>query len=146
MTNEGLSNLFEDIAARRAPIKAATTRLTNIIDADCYLTDDRGMIVCSNDTLDEAQQFIRNNLDLNGQGLEDIIACNWNHLSNELAQSILDDLRILWDDEFSRDLLSQWAMGMSLCPMHFIDWAACFDDDDPDCSQIRAIFPNSHDT
>lgn len=33
----------------------------------------------------------------------------------------------------------------SLCPMHRIDYAICFDDDDPDCAQIRALFP-SHDT
>lgn len=33
----------------------------------------------------------------------------------------------------------------SLCPMHAIDYAICFDDDDPDCAAIRAIHP-SHDT
>jgi hypothetical protein len=33
----------------------------------------------------------------------------------------------------------------SLCPLHRIDYAACFDDLEPDCAQIRALFP-SHDT
>jgi len=33
----------------------------------------------------------------------------------------------------------------SLCPMHAIDYAICFDDDDPDCAAIRTIHP-SHDT
>jgi hypothetical protein len=33
----------------------------------------------------------------------------------------------------------------SLCPLHFIDYAICFDDDDDACAAIRACFP-SHDT
>jgi hypothetical protein len=30
--------------------------------------------------------------------------------------------------------------------MHFVDWAICFDDENPECEQIRTIFPHSHDT
>ena len=37
------------------------------------------------------------------------------------------------------------ALEFSLCPLHFIDYAICFDDDDADCAPIRAIHP-SHDT
>lgn len=33
----------------------------------------------------------------------------------------------------------------SLCPLHMIDYAICFDDDTDDCRMIRACFP-SHDT
>lgn len=47
---------------------------------------------------------------------------------------------------YSRDDLSQLALDYSLCPLHFIDFAICFDDDDPDCEPIRIIFPHSHDT
>ncbi len=46
----------------------------------------------------------------------------------------------------SRDELSMTMLEYSLCPLHFIDFAICFDDDDPDCAQIRTIFPASHDT
>lgn len=41
--------------------------------------------------------------------------------------------------------LSMLALDHSLCPMHFIDYAICFDDDDPDCASIRDLFPD-HDT
>lgn len=55
-------------------------------------------------------------------------------------------IREMLDDEYRRDDLSHLLMQHSLCPMHFCDWAICFDDDDPECSQIRAIFPHGHDT
>lgn len=45
-----------------------------------------------------------------------------------------------------RDELSKLAMDYSLCPMHFVDWAICFDDEDPGCNQIRQVFPHGHDT
>lgn len=41
--------------------------------------------------------------------------------------------------------LSLMRLEYSLCPMHHCDYAACFDDDDPECATIRAFFP-SHDT
>jgi hypothetical protein len=34
---------------------------------------------------------------------------------------------------------------MSLCPLHLCDYAICFDDEDPECAQIREIHPG-HDT
>lgn len=46
---------------------------------------------------------------------------------------------------YQTDSLSRLALDHSLCPMHFIDYAICFDDDDPDCAAIRSIFPD-HDT
>lgn len=45
-----------------------------------------------------------------------------------------------------KDSLTELAIHLSLCPLHFVDWAICFDDADPGCSQIREIYPNSHDT
>lgn len=57
-------------------------------------------------------------------------------------------LRTLFDDErtddrpyYSRAALSDLMLNYSLCPMHRIDYAICFDDDDPDCAAIRAYFP-----
>lgn len=45
-----------------------------------------------------------------------------------------------------RDHLTELAIALSLCPVHFVDWAICFDDQPQDCEQIRAIFPHHHDT
>lgn len=46
---------------------------------------------------------------------------------------------------YSTETLTKLALDHSLCPMHFCDYAICFDDDDAECAQIRAIHP-SHDT
>ncbi len=62
------------------------------------------------------------------------------------ARRIAELLDRVWESEFHRDQLSELAMELSLCPLHFIDWAICFDDANPECSQIREIFPYSHDT
>lgn len=67
-------------------------------------------------------------------------------LSRKQAIRLLHEQRALWQYEFSRDEYSEFAMGMSLCPLHFLDWAICFDDENPECSQIREVFPVGHDT
>lgn len=54
-------------------------------------------------------------------------------------------LAIIRADKYSIDFISHLALDESLCPLHFIDYAICFDDDDPECAQIRATFPG-HDT
>lgn len=125
--------------------KAAMTRLHNWLDTPAYVTDDKGYVVCSNDIADDAQSFIRDYLD---QPEADISGDNfyYEHLTRELAQGILNDLALIWGYEFYRDDISHMAMTMSLCPLHFCDWAACFDDDDVACEQIRRIFPHHHDT
>lgn len=46
---------------------------------------------------------------------------------------------------YYRDEITDFALSMSLCPIHFVDYAICFDDEDPECYQVRAIHP-SHDT
>jgi hypothetical protein len=48
-------------------------------------------------------------------------------------------------DSDSRHRLSMLALDFSLCPMHFCDYAICFDDDNDECATIRTYFP-SHDT
>lgn len=45
-----------------------------------------------------------------------------------------------------RDDVTRLLMENSLCPIHAVDWAICFDDEFEDCAQVRAIFPSSHDT
>lgn len=46
---------------------------------------------------------------------------------------------------YNRDELTDTLLSFSLCPLHAIDYAICFDDDDADCAMIRMIHP-SHDT
>lgn len=49
----------------------------------------------------------------------------------------------------SRELATEVALAQSLCPVHFIDYAICFDDEvhgvNDECSQVRLIHP-LHDT
>jgi hypothetical protein len=45
----------------------------------------------------------------------------------------------------SRELLTDTALNMSLCPLHLIDYAICFDDGRAECAIIRHIHP-SHDS
>jgi hypothetical protein len=54
-------------------------------------------------------------------------------------------LRLIDDADYMTDRMTAMLLDNSLCPMHAIDYAICFDDDDPDCAAIRAIHP-SHDT
>lgn len=54
-------------------------------------------------------------------------------------------LNSLIDDEYARDELTELLLSYSLCPLHAIDYAICFDDDDAECAPIRIIHP-SHDT
>lgn len=54
-------------------------------------------------------------------------------------------LRLADDAPYITDRMTALLLDNSLCPMHAIDYAICFDDDDPDCAAIRAIHP-SHDT
>lgn len=126
--------------------RAALARIKKLHDYDPHLTDDDSVIICSNEIADEAQMFLRDNLDLNGVGVFYDADEYHKHLPRDFAQKILDDLALIWECPYYRGELSELAMAMSLCPMHFCDWAACFDDETEECSQIRAIFPHNHDT
>lgn len=44
-----------------------------------------------------------------------------------------------------REELTELALSMSLCPIHLVDYAICFDDEDTECRQVRRIHPG-HDT
>lgn len=67
--------------------------------------------------------------------------------SDDDANAIADRIRPLLDEmrDNYRDAFSMLCLDFSLCPMHTIDYAICFDDETPDCAAIRACFP-SHDT
>lgn len=62
-----------------------------------------------------------------------------------IIRELSNAVKTLHADEFSRHYLSDLALQYSLCPMHFCDYASCFDDDDAECALIRQYFPN-HDT
>lgn len=62
-----------------------------------------------------------------------------------LHDSLRDALATLIDSPYYRDDITNLALSHSLCPLHMIDYAICFDDDDDECATIRAIHP-SHDT
>jgi hypothetical protein len=48
-------------------------------------------------------------------------------------------------DAYALDARSHFALDLSLCPLHFIDYAICFDDDTDECRALRLCFP-THDT
>jgi hypothetical protein len=56
-----------------------------------------------------------------------------------------DAITILDADPYAREELTALLLSQSLCPLHRIDYAICFDDEDPECAAIRTIHP-SHDT
>jgi len=45
----------------------------------------------------------------------------------------------------AREALTETALSLSLCPLHLIDYAICFDDQTPECEAIRQVHP-THDT
>ena len=60
-----------------------------------------------------------------------------------LIQDIIDDIefsRTYTPD--SRQRLSILALSLSLCPLHFHDYAICFDDSLEECEIIRDFFPS----
>ncbi len=73
---------------------------------------------------------------------------DFSEVSLETAERIVKAITDLKEAPYNlgRDHLSNLAMSLSLCPIHFVDWAICFDDQPAECSQVRFIFPKSHDT
>lgn len=57
----------------------------------------------------------------------------------EIMQMVVHDWGV------GRDELTDLALSLSLCPLHFIDYAICFDDRTYECQEIRTIHPG-HDT
>jgi hypothetical protein len=66
-------------------------------------------------------------------------------IADALHAALRDALLTLTASPYHRDDLTKLALDNSLCPMHFCDYAICFDDDDDECAAIRLIHP-SHDT
>lgn len=68
----------------------------------------------------------------------------------EIATLLRDELISLFtlindptaESRFERESLTDLLLSLSLCPIHFCDYAICFDDDDPECAQIRLIHPS----
>lgn len=53
--------------------------------------------------------------------------------------------RGVYDSPWLRESITGWALSLSLCPLHFVDYAICFDDEDAECTLIRTIHP-AHDS
>ena len=71
--------------------------------------------------------------------------------SSEFSETQYNELHELLSPLFDHpndamiSLRSTLALEFSLCPIHLIDYAICFDDETPECAQIRDAFP-THDT
>jgi hypothetical protein len=76
--------------------------------------------------------------------LRDILCDSDEPLTTTYCASMLDDALLAYAN-LDRETLTALRLEYSLCPLHATDYAICFDDDDPDCEQIRLIHP-SHDT
>jgi hypothetical protein len=59
----------------------------------------------------------------------------------DAARRVMEATLTLDGREFGTEL----ALDFSLCPVHFRDYAICFDDEDEECAQVRAVHP-CHDT
>lgn len=66
-------------------------------------------------------------------------------LSDANIADLRDTALHLINDSANRELLTDTALSLSLCPLHLHDYAICFDDDDDECAAIRTIHP-SHDS
>ena len=64
-------------------------------------------------------------------------------IAHKLAETLETGER--WEIDINREKLSEIALSLSLCPMHLIDYAICFDDENAECAQLRTYFP-LHDT
>ena len=67
--------------------------------------------------------------------------------SKEEAYQLVEWLNVLRNYPYDpgRETLTELALSLSLCPIHYCDYMGCFDDDDPECVQVRLIHP-AHDT
>jgi hypothetical protein len=81
-------------------------------------------------------------IDYRSMWLEDMGYVETSELMIE-ARAILDALQARGMD--AREWVTAEALALWLCPVHFRDYAICFDDDDIECAQVRAVHP-VHDT
>ena len=101
---------------------------TNALDALHALLD------ADDDTADNNHLYARDRLIDESNDDPDLRTADSDAICH-LIDMILDD----------RELLTTALLDFSLCPLHRIDYAICFDDDEPECAAIRDIHP-SHDT
>lgn len=100
-------------------------------DHDLADNDTRDILIASDDP-SEIAHFLRN----------DATSTD----APAIAQIILElTNRAKTNNSSAREYITDLALSHSLCPLHLIDYAICFDDIDPECAQIRIIHP-SHDT
>lgn len=67
------------------------------------------------------------------------------YISMDFYLTIWQDVNDLYVNKWAKEEFTTLALSLSLCPMHLLDYAICFDDDTPECAAIRIIHP-SHDT
>lgn len=110
-----------------------------------------------NDTLDAIASQSRSD-DFDALEIRNLLIalCNDDSLDlHEFAHLDQHDRRLLLDardaidairtNDYARDELTDALLNRSLCPLHAIDYAICFDDQNDECAAIRLIHP-SHDT
>lgn len=116
---------------REVPVTDARKELTklgeegNEADLDDLLAGVRMALICSKDDSAYAVDEVDGTFEVERPGL---------------AAKLLDLVRAL-----DREELTELALADSLCPLHLVDYAICFDDEDPACSAIRTVWPG-HDT
>jgi hypothetical protein len=69
---------------------------------------------------------------------DDLSVCN-SPYAPELA--VLVRALVDSDSPADRSELSETLLSVSLCPLHRVDYAICFEDGDEECAAIRAAFP-----
>jgi hypothetical protein len=64
---------------------------------------------------------------------------------NDVRNLLIDDDTDDLESDRNREELTTLCLDHSLCPLHRVDYAICFDDDRDECRGIRIVHP-SHDT
>lgn len=109
---------------------------------DHHIINDPWTLMAEMDEDDDLNDFIRELLIgqryLDPEGL--LHAYGITEVDSPIAQDYVDRLKAL-----DREGLTTLALSQSLCPLHFVDYAICFDDLDPQCEAIRKVHPD-HDT
>lgn len=136
MTNSSIPAEYRDLTPE---LRALMTRMTeldaqilNIRDINDMTPDSRDLLCYTN------SNDLTYSADDDAQGMI-------NNAPTALATDFLRFLEIIRDRPHLRDILTEYALSLSLCPLHLIDYAICFDDDDDECAAIRTIHP-THDT
>lgn len=82
--------------------------------------------------------------------IRDMLICDDTYARDECADCLqlptaLIDTLVYLIDALDTESTTDMLLAFSLCPMHRIDYAICFDDETDECATIRIIHP-SHDT